>query len=459
MLLSRILSSYVFRFTFWYATGLSVAVFMLLAVFYAFYSYNIYAAISDSLRSELQALKHEFIAGDYSQAKTILANRVPAGARDPYYYLLVDADYRKIAGNLPAWPQYREYDTGWRSFQLDGLQGEAKGAIRFGARTVELTNGYHLLVAKDTSVEDQKTAFMVTLLLRGMAVTIILGAIGGAIISSLLLRRVEYFNKCIRSIITGNLSQRLPVTGYSGDFREMEINLNQMLDRIQSLMVGVRRVSDNIAHDLRTPLTRIRSQLSILHNNASAADREAIQRLIDEADNLLATFNAALKIAQIETGNRRTDFFEFDLRVIVHDVVELYEPLATDKDIAIAVSAPEVMQLSGDRDLLFQAVANLLDNAIKYTPAHGAIDIALSRTGSISRLVVQDNGIGIPAADRHRVFERFFRVEESRGEYPGNGLGLSLVAAVIKYHGGAIELEDNEPGLRVVVELPLYESS
>lgn len=459
MLLSRILSSYVFRFTFWYATGLSVAVFILLAIIYATYSYNIYAAINKSLRAELQLFKQEFLAGGPSQAEGFIARRAPTGALASYYYLLVDSNYEKVTGNLEAWPEYREYGTGWRSFELKNLQGADKSAIRFGARTLELANGYHLLVAKDTSAEDEKTAFMVSILLRGMLVTIILGAIGGAIISSILLRRVESFNNSIRSIMTGNLSERLPVTGYSGDFRELEINLNHMLDRIQSLMVGVRRVSDNIAHDLRTPLTRIRSQLTVLQNNSPAADQEVIQRLIGEADDLLATFNAALKIAQIETGNRRTEFYEFDLKLIVADVIELYEPLAAEKNIDIVVNAPDSMELLGDRDLLFQAVANLLDNAIKYTPANGSIEIGLSRSENACQLLVEDNGIGIPAADRHRVFERFFRVEESRGEYPGNGLGLSLVAAVIKYHSGTIDLLDKEPGLGVAIELPLPEAA
>ncbi len=457
MLLSRILSSYVFRFTFFYATGLSVAVFVLLAIIYAAYSYNMYVEVNTSLQTEMQLVEQQLAAAGLAQADKILQNRVAADKRGRYYYLVADSNFQKVAGNLQAWPEYREHVTGWLRFEANGLQVNAKPAARFGGRTVALQDGHHLLVAKDTSTEDAKITFVISILLRGMLVTIILGAIGGAIISSLLLRRVESFNRSIRSIMAGNLSQRLTVTGYSGDFREMEINLNKMLDRIQSLMVGVCRVSDNIAHDLRTPLTRMRSQLSLLQSNSPAADQEIIQRLIGEADELLTTFNAALRIAQIETGNRRTEFTKFDLKIIVADVVELYEPLAAEKGIAITINAAGSADLSGDRDLLFQAVANLLDNAIKYTPANGAIEIMLSRTDHAAQLQVKDNGIGIPAADRHRVFERFFRVEESRGEYPGNGLGLSLVAAVIKYHGGTIALLDNDPGLNVAIELPLRE--
>ena len=458
MLLSRILSSYVFRFTFFYATGLSIAVFVLLAIIYAAYSYTMYADINTSLRTEMQLVQQQLAAADPSQAKQILAGRTTTEKRDRYYYLVADANFKKVAGNLQAWPKYREYVTGWLRFRSNGSEANAKPAARFGGRVMTLPDGHHLLVAKDTSREDEKTTFMISILFRGMLVTIILGAIGGAIISSLLLRRVESFNRSIRSIMAGNLSQRLTVTGYSGDFREMEINLNKMLDRIQSLMVGVCRVSDNIAHDLRTPLTRMRSQLSLLQSKSPAADQDIIQRLIGEADELLATFNAALRIAQIETGNRRTEFFEFDLEVIVGDVVELYEPLAAEKGIVITINAIGSVELLGDRDLLFQAIANLLDNAIKYTQANGTIEITLGCSDHAAQLQVSDNGIGIPAADRHRVFERFFRVEESRGEYPGNGLGLSLVAAVVKYHGGTIKLLDNEPGLGVAIELPLREA-
>ncbi len=192
----------------------------------------------------------------------------------------------------------------------------------------------------------------------------------------------------------------------------------------------------------------------MLEERGDPANTEIIDNLSSEADDLLKTFNAALKIAQIETGNRQSEFHRHELDVTIADVVELYEPVASEKNISIIQNLTPKANLLGDRDLLFQVVANLIDNAIKYTGADGLIEIILERRDRSLMLQVRDNGIGIPQADRHRVFERFFRVETARSEYPGNGLGLSLVSAVVKYHNGSINLYDNSPGLCVALELP-----
>ncbi len=462
MLLSKLLTgygkitgSYVFRFIFRYAIWLSAAVFVLLSFVYSLYAFSIYRNIERGLAQEFAVVSRavEEQGPDAISARISGLNMLTQV--DRYHYSLVDADNAFLAGDITIMPILGSFGYRWLGFDLHSFTANyVDKSYRFGATLGTLSNGEQLLIASNLSVADDKIELMSDLLFRGMIVTILLGAIGGAIISFLLLRQVESFNNTIRKILAGDLSKRLPINRYSGDFREMEININMMLDRLQELMAGVRRVSDNIAHDLRTPLARLRNHVEMLEERSDGSDHDLIESLRKEADDLLATFNAALKIATLETGNRRREFSQHDLMVIVGDVVELYEPVATEKSISISTSLQKSALLNGDRDLLFQAVANLVDNAIKYTSSNGHIDLVLESSEQSLLLHVRDNGIGIPAADRHRVFERFFRVESSRGEYPGNGLGLSLVAAVVNYHSGAIRLGDNSPGLVVTVELP-----
>jgi signal transduction histidine kinase len=268
--------------------------------------------------------------------------------------------------------------------------------------------------------------------------------------------RIEAINQASREIMGGDLSRRVATRGSGDDFDQLADNLNSMLDRILSLMQAIRQVSDDIAHDLRTPLTRLRSRLELARSAVSDAEeaRVGIEQAIAEADALLATFNALLRIARIEAGQQRFGFSKLDLVPLVGDVVELYEPLASDKGQELASELPQEAVIAfGDRDLLFQGIANLLDNAIKYTPAGGRVGVHLRKSGEGAEVVVWDSGPGIPAALRAKVFERFFRLEQSRSA-PGSGLGLSLVGAVVKLHAAQIRLEDGEPGLRVVLSFP-----
>jgi len=246
----------------------------------------------------------------------------------------------------------------------------------------------------------------------------------------------------------------MPTTRGGDEFDRLGSNLNEMLDQIERLMVGVRDVSNAIAHDLRTPLTRLRNHLEQVRDDTDSEEiRDKIEETLGEADALLSTFASLLRIAQIEAGNRRREFGKIDLKELVNDVVELYEPLATKKNVQLTAGSLTADRASGDRDLLFQAMSNLVDNAIKYTPTDGTVSTEFHSGPSGLVVAVSDSGAGIPSSERERVLERFYRLEQHRGT-PGSGLGLSLVAAVVSLHGGSIELADNNPGLRVSLHLP-----
>jgi len=288
----------------------------------------------------------------------------------------------------------------------------------------------------------------------GMGITFALAMFGGIMMSRSTAKRVELINQTSQKIMKGNLSLRIPDRGTSDDFDQLARNLNEMLDRIVQLMEGIRHVSDNIAHDLRTPLTRLRNQLeNTLLSVDREQDREQVASAVAEADQLLATFNALLRIARLEMGGRVSNFEVFDLSELVQDAAELYEALAEDKQQALSIVIEPNVKISGDRDLLFQMLSNLIDNAIKYTPEDGCIDLTLTSNQCETDLTISDSGIGIPEEDRTKVFDRFYRVAKSRS-LPGNGLGLSLVQAVLDLHKGQITLSDNQPGLRVALKFP-----
>jgi signal transduction histidine kinase len=277
---------------------------------------------------------------------------------------------------------------------------------------------------------------------------------GGIVMSRNMLHRVEVVSNTAAGIIHGDLGKRIPLTGSGDEFDQLATNLNDMLDQIERLMSGMRQVTDNIAHDLRTPLSRLRSRLEVtlLEQPDTARYAEVLRETIAEADRLLGTFTALLGIAEAESGSRRATMETVDLAEIVRSAVELYEPVADEKGLELEARLDQPVFVRGDRHLLAQATANLLDNALKYTPA-GRIAITVTGDRKFARLEVADTGPGIPEDHREAVFDRFVRLESSRST-AGNGLGLSLVRAVAQLHGGTVSLADNHPGLRAFLVLP-----
>jgi hypothetical protein len=320
-----------------------------------------------------------------------------------------------------------------------------------------LSEGYHLMVGRNLRERENFENLIQQSLVWSVIITIALGGLGGYIMSRDMRRRLEAINATTLRIMRGDMHERIPVVGTDDEFDRLSVNLNNMLQQIDRLMLAMREVSDNVAHDLRSPLTRIKSRLEVtlLTQKNAAEYRQALEQTVSEVDNVLSTFNALLSIAQAEGGAARGDMERLDLAALCADVAELYEPLAEAKDLALTATLAGSAPIKGNRHLLFQAIANLIDNAIKYSaPGGGAVSISAAIVGDKVEVVVADRGPGIPARDRERVLQRFVRLEQSRTT-PGNGLGLSLVTAVMTLHDGTLELGDNAPGLKVILRLPL----
>jgi signal transduction histidine kinase len=275
------------------------------------------------------------------------------------------------------------------------------------------------------------------------------------------LNRIDAMNRSARAIMAGDLTLRLPVSGSGDELDRLAAGLNDMLARIAELMTGLREVSDNIAHDLRTPLTRLRNHAEAALRSADdpAAYRAALERTIEESDGLIRVFNALLAIARAEAGAESAGVGAFDIGEAVESVAELYAPVAEENGATLKVEATRGLMVIGNRELIGQAVANLIDNAVKHgapedeAAAKTEISVVARRDGASVAIEVADHGPGIPADDRARALERFVRLEGARSR-PGSGLGLSLVAAVMRMHGGALRLDDNSPGLKVTATLP-----
>jgi signal transduction histidine kinase len=310
------------------------------------------------------------------------------------------------------------------------------------------------MVGRNLSALLELRGFMRRALVQTVVLTLLLGFGGGYLFSRRVATRLDRVNVASRGILSGAIDRRLPVSSHGDEIDELCDNLNTMLDRIESLMDGMRSVTDNVAHDLRRPITRLRSriELTLMGPRDAEAYLQALTGTLDELDELLTLFNAMLTIALAESGASR-DFEEIDLADIVRSTAELYGPVAEDAGLALHVDAPAAVPCHGNPHLITQAVANLIDNSIKYAPGSGELTLATRADRFGARIIVADHGPGIPASFRRKAFDRFERLEPSRSA-PGSGLGLSLVRAVARMHGGTATLDDNEPGTRVTLVLP-----
>jgi signal transduction histidine kinase len=460
-----LLNTNAFRLAAVYFALFATSVLALLAFIYfstaGFIERQTEATIDAEIRGLAEQYQEHGLAGliDIIQERVNSARHTRSNVDDTLY-LITDPLLHPLAGNLEKWPSAGERGNGWIGFPVVEQRGGRTTTEDARASVIVLPGNFHLLVGRDLH-EARIFRDRITRTLGWAAlITLALGIIGGFFMTRNMLHKLDAVNRTSARIIHGDLSQRVPLTGSGDEFDQLAQNLNVMLDQVERLMLGMRQVTDNIAHDLRTPLARLRSRLEVtlIEKPDTARYAEALRETIAEADNLLGTFNALLSIAEAEAGSRREGMAIVDLADIARNVAELYEPVAEEQGLALKLDIAERITVRGDRHLLSQAIANLLDNALKYTPA-GEVALKVQASGETARVEVADSGPGVPPERREAVFDRFVRLEGSRST-PGNGLGLSLVRAVAKLHDGAVWLEENHPGqempgLKAVFQLPL----
>ena len=459
MLPINLLKTSTFRLAVLYLGLFAASAIMLLAYVYWNTAGFLVRQTDEAVQAEITGLAEQYSQGGLP----FLVHTVIQRSRDPgqSLYLVLDPSGRLLAGNLDVRPSVQLGADGWMDFiySRKGLDGVELKAAR--ARAFYLPEGFYLLVGRDVQERREIENLITNALIWAIALTLMLGLIGGLFMSRNMLARVDEINKSSRDIMGGNFTRRLPIAGTGDELDQLGLNLNAMLDQIEALMIGMRQVTDNVAHDLRSPLNRMRTRLEVtlLQDMSSDEYKQVLEQTITEADHLLTTFNALLMIARAEAGSLRESMTNVDPSAIAQDAAELYEPVAEESGFALNLVTEDDLHVRGNRELLSQVLTNLIDNAIKHgkpsddeQPATIDISVTCASDGRIE-MSVADHGVGIPAHQHDRVTERFVRLESSRNT-PGSGLGLSLASAVARLHGGRISFADNEPGLKVVVSLP-----
>jgi signal transduction histidine kinase len=417
--------------------------------------------ITHRVNTEVNGLSEQYEQGGIRRLVIVveLRSRRPGSS----LILLTTPSGETLAGNVESLEPGVLDHPGWLEISYRRVEASEDVEHRALVRVVEIPSGFHLLVGRDLEERERIYAIIANAGRWSFALVVVLGLAGGFFVSRRVLKRIDAMTGTAQTIMAGDLSGRLPIAGTGDELDRLADNVNAMLERIEALMRGLKEVSDNIAHDLKTPLTRLRNRCEeALRGARDEADwRAALETTIAESDELIRTFDALLMIARAESGQARDNMTEFDAAEVARGVGELYEPLAEQKGLMLTIDAPGAAPVHGNRELISQALANLVDNAIKYAGpetakingASAEIVVKAGREGGRVTLSVADHGPGIPAADRGRVVERFVRLEQSRSE-PGSGLGMSLASAVARLHGGELKLEDNVPGLKSMIVLP-----
>lgn len=451
----RLLQTSIFRIALLYLLLLGVTLAVLLGFIYWSTAGLIERQTDETVQAEIRGLAEQYSNEGLVRLMEVIARRSgPEGAPENVY-LLTGPRLQPLAGNLTGWPRDAIAQDGWMEVSL-GRQDDPSGKPHIiRGRAFELAGGYHLFVGRDTVERGDFRSIVAGALAWSVLPALLLGLVGGALIARYSLSRVDAVRAASEDIVRGDLSRRVPLTGSGDEFDRLAATINHMLARIETLMGGMRLVTDSLAHDLRSPLTRARSaiEMALRQHDDAKTYREALEHTAAELETILRTFEALINIAQAEAGLNRLTLAELDLSALCQDLLEVYQPIAEEAGLELSGEMAPGIVLHGHRQLLGQALANLLDNAIKYSAPGGRVALTLAASETAVTLAVADNGPGIPEEQRERVLQRFVRLDASRGT-PGSGLGLSLVAAVAKLHDVRLDLADNAPGLKVTLSFP-----
>lgn len=452
---SRIIKTFTFRLASVYIGLFSISVIILFAFIYTFTMRYVQSQVGDAVRMQYGYLTNEYHQNGSSGVEARINEIISADDDGTEIYLLINNKNEKLAGNLNEWPANAAIESSfdknskWISFRIEGTRHNQQ-SIQVKAITIALSKWRTLLVGKTLQNPDKIEQIIIQTFWASLLVTLFMAFIGALVITRSVMNRINVINRSAYDIMHGELSTRIPFTQGGDEFDDLSSNLNNMLDRIEKLLKSLGQFANNIAHDLRSPLNRIINRLDAGLRNIGEENpaRILLEKNIADMHELIGTFNSILKISELEANTGFRDFKPCNLKDIIENMVEFYEPYATEKDIVIVNGIKSDIIINGEKNLLTQAFTNIIDNAIKFTHRSGKIEIYCKQEENITDVMIADNGVGIPADYMDKVFEKFFRLEQSR-HTKGNGLGLSLVDAIAGIHNAEVILSDNNPGLRV----------
>jgi signal transduction histidine kinase len=460
VLLDKTLKSSTLKLAGIYVIVFCAAILSLIGYVYWNTAAYLYRSVDAAIDTEVALARQAYAQNGRGGVAAFIERHLADGYFADRVYLLVDPAGQTVAGNAASWPEAVPDGDGRRGFSSIALAPGASGGHAFRIGYQVLPDRSRLLIGRDATDLDRVGRDTALSLAIGAALFLLLAAAAALSTSRRSVKRIEAINSTSRNILQVGLGDRVPLRGTRDEWDELAENLNSMLARVEELTDASRHVADNVAHDLRTPLARLRGRLERALRSGPGVDqyRTVISTAVAELDGILTTFSALLRISRIERGDPAIAFCRLDVSELAREVVELFAPMAAEAEVLLDISGDRAVFVLGNRDLLFDAISNLLDNAIKHGGRDREVTVAVAYERDEPVVTIADRGPGIPPEERERVLTRFYRLDRNRGS-PGNGLGLSLVAAVAGVHGAMIEMGDNAPGLRVALRFPGPEAS